>query len=138
MTDEEFIAALENCQLPASQFNHAAHVRAGYLYLRRQKFAHALSRLCTSICQYAQSLGKSGLYHETITVAFLALINERLYQRGDGGGWEGFARANADLLRKDALLSLYPQTVLDSTEARARFVLPSGERSAQFLGRPAN
>jgi hypothetical protein len=32
---------------------------------------------------------------------------------------------NPDLLHKDALLSLYPQAVLDSAEARARFVLPA-------------
>jgi hypothetical protein len=126
MTDEEFIAALESCQLSASQFNHAAHVRAGYLYLGQLTFAHALSRLSTSICRFAQAIGKPGLYHETITVAFMSLIQERLYRRGDGGGWEGFAQANPELLRKDALLELYPQTVLDSAEARARFVLPTG------------
>jgi hypothetical protein len=125
MTDDQFLAALESCQLPASQFNHAAHVRAGYLYLRQQMFAPALARLCASICRYAQSLGKSGLYHETITVAFMALIHERLYQRGDGGCWDGFAHANSDLLRKDALLAYYPRAVLESAEARARFVLPT-------------
>jgi len=68
---------------------------------------------------------KLTLYHETITVAFMALIHERLYQHGDARGWDGFARANPDLLHKDALLSLYPQAVLDSAEARARFVLPA-------------
>jgi hypothetical protein len=125
MTDEEFLAALESCHLPAAQFNHAAHVRLGYLYLRQQKFPHALSRMSTAICRFAESIGKSTLYHETITVAFMALIHERLYQRGDAGGWDGFARANPDLLHKDALLSLYPQAVLDSAEARARFVLPA-------------
>ncbi len=125
MTDQEFLAALESCQLPAAQFNHAAHVRAGYLYLRQQPFAHALSRLSTSICRFAEAIGKPGLYHETITVAFLALIHERLYRHGDGGGWEGFAQSHPDLLRKDALLKLYPQAVLDSAEARARFVLPA-------------
>jgi len=125
MSDEEFLAALETCRLPAAEFNHAAHVRAGYVYLRQQSFAHALSRLCATICRFAQSIGKSGLYHETITVAFMALIHERLYQRGDAGGWDEFARLNPDLLRKDALLCLYPQAVLDSAEARARFVLPA-------------
>jgi len=134
MTDEEFIAALESCQLSASQFNHAAHVRAGYLYLRQHRFAHALSHLCTSICRFAESLGKSGLYHETITVAFMALIHERLYQQGNGDGWEGFAHSNPDLLRKDALLPYYPQAVLDSAEARARFVLPSGLAARTVLG----
>ena len=38
MTDEEFLRALETCELPESAFNHAAHVRAGYLYLRSEGF----------------------------------------------------------------------------------------------------
>jgi hypothetical protein len=38
MSDEEFLAALETCRLPAAEFNHAAHVRAGYLYLRQRTF----------------------------------------------------------------------------------------------------
>ena len=67
MTDEEFISALQNCQLAASEFNHAAHVRAGYVYLRQHKFAHALSHLTTSIRRFAESLGKSAVYHETTT-----------------------------------------------------------------------
>jgi hypothetical protein len=136
MTDEAFLAALESCRLSASQFNHAAHVRAGYLYLRQHTFAHALWHLCTSICRFAESIGKSGRYHETITVAFMALIQERLYSQGDGGSWEGFARSHPDLLRMDALLSHYPQAVLDSTEARARFILPAGSAATQFSGRP--
>lgn len=29
MTDEEFLRALEMCELPESEFGHAAHIRAG-------------------------------------------------------------------------------------------------------------
>ena len=38
MTDDEFLAALEGAALPAGSFNHAAHVRAAYLYLERRGF----------------------------------------------------------------------------------------------------
>ena len=129
MSDDEFILELETCRLPALLFDHTAHVRTGYLYLRREKFPQAAARICATIERYADSLGKVGLYHETITIAFMALIQEHLHRRGDGGGWQGFRAANPELLCKDALLAYYPENVLESAEARARFVLlrrPSG------------
>lgn len=123
MTDEEFIAELESCRLPEHRFDHAAHVRGGFLYLRWQKFPQAAARMCTTIETFASSLGKADRYHETITIGFMALIQEHLCRRGDGGGWEGFKAQNPELLRKDALLAYYPRAVLESAEARARFVL---------------
>jgi hypothetical protein len=123
MSDEDFIAALEACRLPESLFDHAAHVRAGYLYLRRQEFPFAASRMCATIKDYARSLGKGERYHETITIGFMALIKERLFRGGDGGGWEGFKAQNPELLRKDVLLEYYPKAVLDSEQARSGFLL---------------
>ena len=122
MTDEMFIAELEACRLPDSVFDHAAHVRAGYLYLRAQSFPQAAARMCAAIKNYAASLGKKDRYHETITFGFMVLIQEHLRNRGDGGGWV-FKAQNPELLRRDALLAYYPKSVLESDEARARFVL---------------
>ncbi len=44
MTDEEFLRALERCELPERDFGHAAHVRAAYLYLQEGDFVGALER----------------------------------------------------------------------------------------------
>ncbi len=123
MTDEKFIAELEACRLPDSLFDHAAHVRAGYLYLRAHSFPQAAACMCAAITNYATSLGKKDRYHETITFAFMVLIQEHLRNRGDGGGWEGFEAQNPELFRRDALLAYYPKSVLESDEARTRFVL---------------
>ena len=124
MTDGEFLAALERCDLPAEQFDHAAHIRAGYLYLRAAPFAEALGRIGAAIRRYATHLGKPDKYHETVTVAFLALIEQHRCERGDPGDWAAFARANPDLLAKDVLLGYYDQRELDSPMARRTFVLP--------------
>ena len=124
MTDTEFLHALESGELPASDFGHAAHVRAAYLYLRLGDFAAALGRICTTIRGYARRLGKPGRYHETITVAYLALIQQHIRQRGDGGGWSGFARDNPELLQPDLLLHFYPRSQLQSELARKVFLLP--------------
>ena len=124
MTDDEFLRALETCELPESAFGHAAHVRAAYLYLREEDFSGALERTRRAIRAYARHLGKPERYHETITVAYLALIQQHKCQRGDAGGWPAFERDNPELLRPGLLLEYYPKAQLESDLARRVFVLP--------------
>lgn len=117
MTDEEFLRALESCTLPERDFGHAAHVRAGYLYLQQADFAGALERIRRAIRNYAEYLGKPDRYNETITVAYLALIQQHICERGNGGGWAAFARDNRELFQpwKD-------------TRGAAEGLEPAGER----------
>jgi len=124
MSDEEFLAALESCTLAECDFGHSAHVRAAYLYLRSRDFAAALGKIQDVIRRYAASRGKPERYHETITVASLALIQQVLHERGDAGGWQAFSRSNPQLLQRDLLLQYYPQAQLDSELARCVFLLP--------------
>jgi hypothetical protein len=125
MTDEEFLRALESCDLPESDFGHAAHVRAGYLYLRQADFAGALVRIRRAIRNYARHLGKPDRYHETITVAYVALIQQHICERGNGGGWAAFARENCELFQPDLLHHFYPRAQLESELARRVFLLPN-------------
>jgi hypothetical protein len=124
MTDDEFLTALENCRLPESEFHHVDHVRAGYLYLRAGGFPQALERVRSAIRNYAAHLGKADKYHETITVACLALIAQHICERGDAGGWIDFRRSNPELLAKDLILQYYDRSQLDTDLARRTFVLP--------------
>ena len=124
MTDEEFIQALESCKLAESDFGHAAHVRAGYLYLQQTDFAGALARIRRAIRNYAEHLGKPDRYHETITVAYVALIQEHICGRGNGGGWAAFVRENCELFQPGLLHQFYPQAQLESEMARKVFLLP--------------
>jgi predicted metal-dependent hydrolase len=124
VTDDEFLRALEKCELPESAFGHAAHVRAAYLYLRAEEFSGALERMRRAIRNFARHLGKPERYHETITVAYLALIQQHMCQRGDGGGWAAFECDNPELLRPGLLLEYYPKAQLESDLARRVFVLP--------------
>jgi hypothetical protein len=127
-SDEAFLQALETCALPESDFGHTAHVRAGYLYIRGADFASALSRLQRTIRAYASSLGWPDRYHETITVAYLALIQQHIAERGDGGDWKGFERDNPELFERDLLLRFYSRSRLESGLARRLFLLPDRQR----------
>jgi hypothetical protein len=124
VTDQEFLRALETCKLPESQFGHAAHVRAAYLYLQQSDFAGTVDRIRRAIRNYATHQGKPDRYHETITVAYVALIQEHIFERGGSGGWEAFARQNSELCKPDLLEQFYSRALLDSEMARKVFLLP--------------
>jgi len=123
LADDAFLGALENGSLPLTDFDHRAHVRAGYLYVTRHGFGGAVERFARTLKAFAARHGKDGLYHETITVAFLALINERIVFGGDRG-WDSFAADNPDLFRRDSLTPFYAPEELASPEARRVFLLP--------------
>jgi hypothetical protein len=87
LTDIELLIALETCTLPDGAFGHEAHVRTAYLYLRHLPLAEAAARMSITLRRYAASLGKADRYHETIRIGFMALINDRMHDHGDGGCW---------------------------------------------------
>ncbi|MGO9036753.1 MAG: hypothetical protein ACLPX1_04265 [Steroidobacteraceae bacterium] len=137
MTDADFIRALEDCTLAEEEFGHAGHVRAAYLYLQSADFVEGLGRMRRAIRNYARSLGKPDRYHETITVAYVALIQQVLYERG-GGGWTEFARGAPELFEHGLLLKYYSRGQLESDLARRIFVLPGGEALLRQTGAPGS
>ncbi len=121
--DDDFLAALEAGTLSLSAFDHRAHLRAGDLYVTRLGFGGAVARFARVLQAFAARHGKDGLYHETITVAFLALINEHA-AAGAAGDWESFIAANPELLDRGTLTRFYAPDELASAEARRVFKLP--------------
>jgi hypothetical protein len=123
MTDAEFLAALESCTLPEAEFDHCGHLRAAWLYLRGDSFPEALARMSTALKRYSAHMGKPERYHETITVAFMAVINERMHARGANDSWDDLLRDNPDLADRRLLTHYYRPETLASTNARNVFVL---------------
>lgn len=123
LSDAAFIAAFESGRLGADQFQHQDHVRIGYLYLTRYDFGEALHRVTRGIQRHAAAHGQSRKYHETITVAFMAILNERLYAEHTPAGWPSFAAANPDLFDSSLLLRYYTAEELASPRARQVFML---------------
>ena len=136
MTCDALIAALEDCRLPAASFDHRAHVQAGFGYLQRHGYARALIAMATALRRFAAHHGKHGLYHETVTAAFLALIHQRMAEDLAAQGqaiaragaqaldWERFAASHPDLFASDLLARYYSKDTLRSDLARHCFVLP--------------
>lgn len=124
MSDDEFIASFEDCSLES--FHHADHVRGAFLYLCRYPALEALQRFSTSLIRFATAHSKPGLYHETITWAFLLLIRERIARAGRPQTWAEFAAGNGDLLswKDNVLKKYYCDETLYSDLARSIFLFP--------------
>ena len=132
MVDEELIRAFEAGEAPAGGFHHLQHVRVAWNYLRRHPLPDALARFAGGLRKFAAAQGSPGLYHETITVAYVLLINERLDQTSRETGWDDFAAAHPDLLqwKPSVLDQYYSHDTLWSDRARRVFVMP--ERAGRY------
>ena len=101
-------------------------MRLAWIYLREHPLIEAIERFTTSLQRFASHHGVPGLYHETITWAYLLLIHERMQREGAPKNWESFRAANPDLFdRRPSILERYyaPET-LSSDLARRIFILP--------------
>jgi hypothetical protein len=134
--DDEFIARFEDCTLPNTEFHHRDHVRLAWLYLRREPILKALTRFTDGLKRFAHANGHDGLYHETITWAYLFLVHQRIATGPTGQTtetWDEFAARNPDLLtwRPSVLADYYREETLASDLARKLFVFPDRQpRSA--------
>jgi hypothetical protein len=126
MTDDEFVAVFENCTLPLESFRHADHVKMAFLYLGRYPLLEAIRQFSCSLARFATAHGKTNLYNQTITWAYLLLIQERLARAGQPQTWAEFAAGNADLLdwNDNVLKKYYRDESLKSEIARGTFVFP--------------
>lgn len=127
--DDALIAAFEGPGFAPGSFRHRHHVRLAWAYLERRPLLEVLDRFTTGLRRIAAAAGKPEIYHETLTWAYVLLVQER---RRPGEDWPAFACGNADLLAWGPSLleeRYYRPETLWSDRARRVFVLPDRDRS---------
>jgi hypothetical protein len=122
----ELLQQFEDCSLPLKRFGHNAHIQVAFLYLCKYPVLDVLGRFPAVLTRYADAHGKPGLYHETITWAYILLIHERMKRAGQVQTWAEFAAANADLMTWSGtiLKQYYRDETLHSELARKIFLFP--------------
>ena len=125
MTDGELVTAFETASLPGERFDHAAHVRVGWWYVTHHPIDDAIARFGAALRRFAAAKGAPDKYHQTMTVAWLLIIADRVAS-ADRLDWTTFAARHPDLLtnRPSVLSHYYSEDVLQSPLARQRFVMP--------------
>jgi hypothetical protein len=125
MEERELLDRFVDTTLPADHFHHQQHVQVAWLFVQRHGMPQALSEFSTAIKRFADAKGATGLYHETITWAYLLLIADR-QARNPADTFEQFAAANPDLLawKPSILRRYYSKELLASDLARRTFLMP--------------
>jgi len=133
LTDEAFLAAFSAGRIPPGDFGHPEHVRLAWIILGAEDaFWDAVARFRRLLRRYVKRHEVPQKYHETVTVAYMSLVNERRVRGcGRASDWPAFARANPDLLRwtDGPLWELYAPAMLVDPVAKEHFVLPGRTRN---------
>ena len=126
MTEQEFYEQFENATLDASIFSHSNHVKMAWIYLQKFDLPKAIERFSKALKKFATVNGAPKLYHETITFAFLILINERMKAVEKLQNWDEFKQNNPDLFdwKDNILKKYYRQETLKASFAKKVFVFP--------------
>ena len=122
MSDEEFLRAFADTTL--EPFHHRDHLRVTYLYLRAFGETGTRERLGPAIRRYADARGGAAKYHQTITLTWIRLVAEASQHAPD---FDAMVAQHPPLLDKNLLDRYYSPEVLQSTEARERWVEPDRE-----------
>lgn len=133
MNDDQLLRAFESAAIDPDSFGHTEHIRLAWLYLERGSLWDAAAKLAAGLQRLTAVLGVPEKYHETVTLAWILLINERR-ARTDQPGWAAFRSAHPDLFEDGSATigAYYRSETLRSDFARRVFVLP--DRGAAAAG----
>ncbi len=126
--DDEFLAAFEAQGWPLEQWHHREHIRLAYLYLRAYPFEQAAERIRAGIRAHNAAHGVPDSattgYHETMTIAWLRLVQLVLEEYGPAESGEAFCDVHPELLEKKTLRLFYSKELFMSPRAKREYVEP--------------
>ncbi|NKB89476.1 MAG: hypothetical protein GKS06_14765 [Acidobacteria bacterium] len=120
---QRVVERFEAGDVDVSTFDHRAHVITGWAMLESYPFLEAVTRFARGLESVASAAGDAEKFNTTITVAFMALIWERMAGEPYVDGDDLCAR-NPDVLESGILGRYYSRGALWSEASRAAFVLP--------------
>ena len=121
--NQDLLERFERFEVAPGAFDHRGHVEVAFAMLQRYSFAEATARYVGTIRRMADSAGVPEKFHMTITVAFMALIAERVAAE-PGVDFATFCDRHADLLDARILRRFYSDERLRSPAAKKVFLLP--------------
>ena len=123
--DIEFRRQIESCELPASDFNHRAHLRLAYIYLTENDPDRSVELMRDTLDRFLIHNGADpSKYHETITKAWILAVHHFMNKTGNSKSADDLIDKNPSLLDKNIMMTHYSAEVLFSDNARAEFVQP--------------
>lgn len=132
MTDDQFARAFERGEIAPAAFDHRAHVRVAWVYVREgPSLEAATTRMRDGIRRFAAAANASQKYHETITILWMRLLADAAARLATPCELRELLEQRPELADKDLPLKYYSRERLFSDQARAGWVPPD------LLGLPA-
>jgi hypothetical protein len=128
---EELVSKFLNCTLPKYDWTHEAHLVVG-LYMVTHHTDQALIKMREALLKYNVSIGgvnsDTAGYHETLTIFWLERI-AKICTANDGTlMWDqetlDYMLFHRDLTNRNVWLNYYPETIIQSLEARKQYMPP--------------
>jgi hypothetical protein len=124
MSDEEFLDAFERCVLPVHRFGHRTHIRLAFLYISREGRDRGGRRMRIGIRRYAASIGRPGLYNETLTAFWIDTVADAVARHRPLPDHRALLRCAPHLADRGLQYRHWSPEILNSDVARQRYVLP--------------
>jgi hypothetical protein len=128
MDDDAFLARFEACAIPLEEWNHRAHLRVAWTYLRKFGLDGATERMRAMIPRFNASKGIVDAldrgYHDTLTVAWLRILDATINAHGPEADATSFLDTHTQLHSKALLRLYYSRDRILSREAKRAFVEP--------------
>lgn len=125
---EAIVRGFENCTLPDSEFNHAAHltVALSYLHSARLTQTESTKRMRAAIYRFLDHYGLDRqIYNETITLFWVKLVHSFLKQTNVARNVKEIANEMIESLGSSQLIyDYYSKERLSSEEARKAWIEP--------------
>jgi hypothetical protein len=119
LSDEQFLAGFESCELPLAGFRHGDHLRMAWLYVHREPIEEAMEKVQGGIRRFATHYGVGHIFHVTMTAAWVKLI--ATHSEKD---FAEFVAVNEARLNLELLHGFWTPELLGSEAARMGWVAP--------------
>lgn len=125
LIDEEFEQLFADCCMNPQLFTHEAHLRLGWIHVKKYGEAKACVNVCKQILQFDIFHDKGEKFHKTLTIASIKVINH-FYQKSKAETFQDFICEFPRLKTnfKDLLNQHYGFDIYHSEEARAEYLEP--------------
>jgi hypothetical protein len=122
--DRAFIAAFEAGRPLGGSFRHVDHVRLAWIVLRQDGVECGEERIAAGIRRFAAQRGVPGLYHDTLTRAWVRLVAAALAADATPATFAAFLAAHPQLSDKAFVFRFFSAAVLSTAAARQAWVDP--------------
>ena len=124
-SDKDFVESFERGEIPNEGFHHISHIRMAWYYLRLYGIEDGSRRIIEGIRHFAAKHNLPHLYHQTITLFWIAAVNHCLQQTAENiSEFSQFIGCYPHLSDKNSIYRFYSRDHLMSDAARQTWVLP--------------